>query len=54
MYNTLKRLYDSGRLPAENLKKAVTLEWITDDDYKAITGQNYNTDNSDTKSTASA
>lgn len=38
MYDMLKRLYDSKRLPAENLKNAVTLEWITAADYKAITG----------------
>ena len=41
MYATLKRLYDAGRLPAENLKKAVTLGWITADQYKTITGEDY-------------
>ncbi|MVB11091.1 Phage uncharacterized protein [Caprobacter fermentans] len=41
MYATLKRLYDSGRLPKENLKKAIPLGWITADDYKTITGEEY-------------
>ena len=41
MYNTLKRLYDTGRLPAENLKNAVTLGWITADEYQQITGEVY-------------
>lgn len=39
MYNTLKRLYDTGRLPAENLKNAITLGWITDAEFKQITGK---------------
>lgn len=43
MYSTLKRLYDAGRLPAANLKNAVTLGWISDADFKAITGQDYTT-----------
>ena len=41
MYATLKRLYDSGRLPAANLKNAVTLGWITAAEYKQITGEDY-------------
>lgn len=41
MYNDLKRLYDEGRLPAENLKKAVTYCWITPEEYKQITGMDY-------------
>jgi hypothetical protein len=41
MYNTLKRLYDTGRLPAENLKNAITLGWITDKQFKEITGEDY-------------
>ena len=41
MFPTLKRLYDAKRLPADNLKKAVTLGWITADDYKTITGTDY-------------
>lgn len=41
MFDTLKRLYDAKRLPATNLKNAVTLGWITSDDYKTITGEDY-------------
>lgn len=41
MYYTLKRLYDSRRLPAGNLKKAVPLGYITAADYKTITGESY-------------
>ena len=41
MYSTLKRLFDTGRLPAANLKNAVTLGWITAADYKTITGEDY-------------
>ena len=43
MFAALKRLYDAGRLPAANLKNAVTLGWITATDYKTITGQDYTT-----------
>lgn len=41
MFGTLKKLYDSGRLPATNLKKAVTLNWITAEQYTEITGEAY-------------
>ncbi|WP_312694330.1 XkdX family protein [Caproiciproducens sp.] len=41
MYNTLKRLYDTGRLPVVNLKNAVTLSWITAEQYQQITGETY-------------
>ena len=41
MYDTLKRLFDAGRLPAANLKKAVTLGWITAEQYTEITGEAY-------------
>ena len=41
MYYTLLRLYTTKRLPADNLKKAVTLGWITTADYKTITGTDY-------------
>lgn len=41
MYCTLLRLYNSKRLPATNLKNAVTLGWITAADYKTITGEDY-------------
>lgn len=41
MFETLKRLYDAKRLPAENLKNAITFGWITAADYKTITGEDY-------------
>ena len=42
MYYTLKRLFDNKRLPAENLKKAVSVfGWITAAQYKQITGEDY-------------
>lgn len=41
MYYTLLRLYSDKRLPAENLKKAVTLGWITANDFKTIAGTEY-------------
>lgn len=41
MFDTLKRLYDSGRLPAANLKNAVTLGWITPEQFQQITGEAY-------------
>ena len=43
MFDTLKRLYSSGRLPAVNLKNAVVFGWITADQYKTITGEDYTT-----------
>ncbi len=41
MFDALKRLFDAGRLPAGNLKNAITFGWITAADYKTITGKDY-------------
>ena len=41
MFDTLKRLYGAGRLPKANLKKAVPLGWITIEEFKQITGEDY-------------
>lgn len=41
MFQTLLRLYNSGRLPKENLKNAVPLGWIDAAEYKQITGETY-------------
>jgi len=41
MYETLKRLYDTGRLPKLNLKNAVIKGWITEDQYTEICGDVY-------------
>ncbi len=39
----LQRLYDGGNGPLtkDGLKKAVVKTWITPDDYKTITGDDY-------------
>lgn len=41
MFALLKKLYDEGRLPKENLKNAITYGWITPEQYKEITGEDY-------------
>ena len=42
MFRLLKRLYDTKRLPKENLKIAVSDKgWISAEEYKAITGEEY-------------
>lgn len=44
MFVTLKRLYDSGQLSKDGLKNAVEkipTPWITPEQYKEITGEEY-------------
>lgn len=41
MYDTLKRLYDSDKLTKEMLGRAIGKGWITADEYKTITGEDY-------------
>jgi len=41
MFETLKRLYDSGQLDNEELANAVVFGWITEEDYELITGVPY-------------
>jgi hypothetical protein len=41
MYNYLKRMYDTNKLTKAALKKAVTKEWITPEQYAEITGDTY-------------
>lgn len=41
MFETLKRLYDEGRLPDEGLRNAVMKNWITEEQYIEITGEPY-------------
>ena len=41
MYARLKRLYKAGRLDKAGLQKAVNLGWITEDEFKEITGEAY-------------
>ena len=39
--DTIKRLYDQGRLTDAGVVKAVRLGWITPEDYEEITGKPY-------------
>lgn len=41
MYDTLKRLYDTGRATAAGLQRATTNGWITPEEFTEITGQAY-------------
>ena len=41
MFNRLKRLYEAGQLTIEGLMNAVNKGWITEDQYKEITGEDY-------------
>lgn len=38
MYETLKRLYQEGKLSSEGLQNAVTKGWITQEQYETIVG----------------
>ena len=40
-YNLVKRYYDGGLWSLERVKNAVVKGWITSDEYKAITGFDY-------------
>ena len=41
MYNILKRLYEEGRATNHMLVNAVKKTWITEEQYKEITGLDY-------------
>lgn len=41
MYNTIKRHYDAGRYTNEQVKIFVQAKWITEEQYKQITGIDY-------------
>lgn len=41
MYDTIKRYYDSGRYTNEQVTVFVKAKWITEEEYKLITGQDY-------------
>lgn len=43
MFNRIKRLYDQGKLDKNGVKNAVLRGWITEDQYKEITGEVYET-----------
>ena len=40
-YNKVKKWYDMGMWGAEAVKNAVKKGWITADEYKEITGEDY-------------
>lgn len=41
MYRIVERYYNMGLFPLEKVKQSVTVKWITVDEYKKITGQDY-------------
>lgn len=41
MFETLKRLYNEGRLSKEGVANAVTKGWVTPEQYEEITGEPY-------------
>lgn len=44
LIDSLKRLYEAGRLTKEQVKERVTKGTITEDDYEKITGEPYPSD----------
>ncbi|WP_233666809.1 XkdX family protein [Staphylococcus haemolyticus] len=41
MYRIVERYYNMGLFPLEKVKQSVTVKWITKEEYKKITGQDY-------------
>lgn len=43
MFERVKKLYNGGKgsLNLDGVKRAVTFGWITEDEYKLITGKDY-------------
>ncbi|MCH4392919.1 XkdX family protein [Staphylococcus haemolyticus] len=41
MYRIVERYYKMGLFSLEKVKQSVTVKWITVDEYKEITGQDY-------------
>lgn len=41
-YEKVKRYYDKGLWTKEMVRNAVVKEWITAEEYKEITGEDYN------------
>lgn len=41
MFKRLKMLYDEGRLSKKGLGNAVKKHWLTEDEYKLISGEDY-------------
>lgn len=40
-YEQVKRYYDKGLWTLSQVKKAVEAKWITESEYKTITGESY-------------
>lgn len=41
MYNSIKKYFDKGYYTTEQMKVFVQAKWITEEDYKTITGVDY-------------
>lgn len=41
MYRMVKKYYDLNLFPLEKVKQAVGVKWITEEEYKEITGFDY-------------
>lgn len=41
MFGSIKRYYDEGRYTKDQVKIFVRAKWITSDEYKEITGDDY-------------
>lgn len=41
MYRIVERYYNMGLFPLEKVKQSVTVKWITKEEYKEITSQDY-------------
>lgn len=41
MYNSIKKYYDQGRYTDEQMKIFVQAGWITETEYKTITGKKF-------------
>lgn len=42
-YNLVKKYYDKGLWKIGAVRNAVVKEWITEEEYRAITGETYET-----------
>ena len=41
MFERLKRMYEEGKITKGGLRKAVQKKWITKDQYREITGEEF-------------
>jgi uncharacterized XkdX family phage protein len=41
MFNSIKKYYEQERYANEQVKVFVMAKWITEEEYKLITGENY-------------